>query len=50
MDRNGKSTRELSVGQAVMAKNYGSGEKWLPGIVSQRQGPVSYLVQTEKGY
>ena len=50
IDRNGHAlTRELSVGQAVMARNYGSGEKWLPGIIIGRQGPVSYLVQTERG-
>ena len=32
-----------------MARSYGSKELWLPGIVIQRQGPVSYLVQTERG-
>ena len=40
---------EFSVGQAVMARSYGSKEVWMPGIIISRQGPVSYLVQTERG-
>lgn len=32
-----------------MARNYGCGEKLLPGIIIGRQGSVSYLVQTERG-
>ncbi len=49
VEKDSKSIREFSVGQAVVARSYGSKELWLPGIVIQRQGPVSYLVQTERG-
>ncbi len=42
VEKDSKSTGEFSVGQTVMARSYGSKELWLPGIVIQRQGPVSY--------
>ena len=32
-----------------MARNYSVSSKWVPGIVIGRQGPLSYLVQTERG-
>ncbi len=41
--------RELSLGQKVMARNYGTGETWIPGSVKKRVGPLSYEIETEKG-
>ncbi len=41
--------RELSLGQKVMARNYGTGEKWIPERVNKRVGPLSYEIETEKG-
>ena len=32
-----------------MARNYGPGAKWIAGVIQQKQGPVSYVVETEKG-
>lgn len=37
--------RQLYVGQAVSVRNYRGKEKWIPGIVHARTGPVSYQVQ-----
>ena len=42
-------TRELVVGQSVMAKNFATGVKWVPGVIIQRQSPLSYTVQTDTG-
>ena len=44
----GKS-RESQVGDAVIARNYGGGDKWVKGVVSERMGPVSYKVRIEGG-
>lgn len=41
-------TRDLLVGQTVMARNYGPGAKWIAGGI-KKQGPVMYVVETEKG-
>ena len=32
-----------------MARNYGPAAKWIEGVIQLRQGPVSYVVETEKG-
>lgn len=37
--------RQLYVGQAVSARNYRRKEKWIPGTVHARTGPVSYRVE-----
>ena len=37
--------RKFVVGQDVND----SGEPWIPGVVTQKSGPVSYVVETEKG-
>ena len=42
-------TQDLSVGQTVMARNCGQGAKWVAGVIQQKQGPVAYVVETEKG-
>ena len=39
-------TRNFQEGEKVMVRNYSSrGNKWMPGIVKQKLGPLSYLVQ-----
>ena len=47
-DRKAK-LREFTVGQEVMARNYRDGDKWVPGVVIERKGPLSYTIQTESG-
>ena len=41
--------RQLEQGQKVYVKNFGGGPTWLPGVVQDRTGPVSYRVQMEDG-
>ena len=41
--------RELTIGQDVMARNYRAGDKWMPGTVIGRRGPLSYTVQMKTG-
>ena len=38
--------REFLVGQSVMVRNFRPGQDWVPAIVVERLGPVSYLVET----
>ena len=38
------TTREFYIGQHVMARNLRSGAAWLPAIVVERLGPLTYLV------
>ena len=47
-DRKAK-LREFTVGQEVMTRNYRDGDKWVPGVVIERKGPLSYTIQTESG-
>ena len=37
--------REFTIGQSVLAKNFHSGTKWLPGTITEILGPVTYLVR-----
>ena len=39
--------RKLEIGVSVMAQNFGSGSKWLPRIIQQKQGPLSYVIEME---
>ena len=41
--------REYSVGDNVMARNYGNGPKWMSSVVIEWKGPLSYTVQLESG-
>ena len=41
--------RNLEIGEFIMAWNFGSGSKWLPGIIQQKQGPLSYVIEMETG-
>ena len=47
-DRWGRS-RELHVGQQVMAPNVRQGVKWVTGVIIERLGPLTYLVQVDTG-
>ena len=47
-DRRAKE-REFHVGQEVMVKNLRPGPKYVPGVVVERQGPLSYLVSVQNG-
>ena len=41
--------RELFIGQRVMVRNFRAGDKWVPGTIMERTGPLSYLVQVTGG-
>ncbi len=41
--------RVFTVGQNIFLKNYGAGRRWLPGMVIQVTGPVSYKVKLHDG-
>ena len=38
--------REFFVGQSVMARNVRPGPDWVPAVVIERLGPLTYLVET----
>ena len=38
--------REFLVGQSVMVRNLRPGPGWIPGVIVECLGPVSYLVET----
>ena len=42
-----KPTRFVSMGDRVHVRNYATGAKWLPGIITKINGPLSYEVKTE---
>ena len=42
-------SREYKIGDNVMARNYGSGPKWEPGVIVERKGPLSYTAQLDSG-
>ena len=46
---NQAKSRECFVGQEVMARNLRQGVKYLPGVIAQRLGPVTYLVDMNDG-
>ena len=41
--------RHLEVGTNVFVRNYHHGDRWLPGCIEQRTGPVSFKVRLEDG-
>ena len=41
--------RCYQAGDAVMARNYRYGPKWLPGTVAEVKGPLSYIIQLNSG-
>jgi len=42
-------SREFIVGDLVSVRNFGQGDKWLPGVVIERTGPVSSCVAMDNG-
>ena len=41
--------RELFIGQRVMVRNFRVADKWVPGTIMERTGPLPYLVQVTGG-
>ena len=41
--------RDLAIGTTVYAKNFRQGPPWLPGVIKELTGPVSYTVEVEDG-
>ena len=41
--------RNFTQGQAVYARNFREGERWIPGYVVEVTGPVSYNIELEDG-
>ena len=39
----------FSKGETVYAQNFGIGQKWMPGVVQEVTGPVSFLVKLQDG-
>ena len=42
-----RELRSFFIGQKVRAKNYREGPKWVPAMVVQKCGPLSYIVETQ---
>ncbi|KAL3995729.1 protein phosphatase 1 regulatory subunit 15B [Sarotherodon galilaeus] len=47
-DRHAKE-RMFVIGDTVYTRNYGGGPKWIPGLIQEMTGPVSYLVMLGNG-
>ena len=47
--KGGAVTREFSIGQRVIARNYTGSTKWIPGIIRTQLGPLSYEVKVKPG-
>ena len=47
--RSPRKLRELETGACVNVRNYSTGDKWLPGQILSRTGPVSYKVRVQGG-
>ena len=47
-DSHSKS-REYFVGQNVQAHNFRTGPRWVAGVIVERLGPLTYLVQVDSG-
>ena len=41
--------REFDLGQQVLVKSWRPGPDWVPGVITQQLGPVSYLVKLNDG-
>ena len=41
--------RQFSIGDSVFTKNFGQGPQWLPGVIDEMKGPVTYLVRLTGG-
>ena len=47
--KGGAPTREFSIGQTVIARNYTGSTEWVPGIIQTQLGPLSYEVEVKPG-
>ena len=47
--KGGAVTREFSIGQTVLARNYTGSTKWVPGIIRTQLGPLSCEVEVKPG-
>ena len=47
--KGGAATREFSIGQTVIARNYTGSTKWVPGIIRTKLGPLSNEVEVKPG-
>ena len=41
--------RSLEVGDRVFVRNYHQGDKWLPGVIHKKTGPLSFLAKLADG-
>ena len=41
--------RNFVIGQEVMARNLLPGSNWVPGVIIQQLGPLTFLIQVESG-
>ena len=41
--------RKLNVKENVCVRNYSWGDKWLPGVIQKKIGPVLFLVKLSDG-
>lgn len=41
--------RKLNVGDTVLVENYHPGDKWLPGMIQKKTGPLSFVVKLTDG-
>ena len=41
--------RHFSIEQNVMVRNKRPGKKWAPGVIKKQLGPLTFLVEVEKG-
>ena len=41
--------RQFSVSDSVYVRNFGQGEVWFPGVISEVTGPVSYTTELTDG-
>ena len=39
--------RRFSKGETVYAQNFGQGQRWIPGVIQEVTGPVSFLVRLD---
>ena len=47
-DQNTK-LRHFVMGQSVMVKNFCTGPTWVPGIIAQQLGPLTYMIEISAG-
>ena len=47
--REKRKLRTFIVGDKVLARNYSTGDKWIPGEIVEMTGPVSYKVRIPGG-